>query len=303
MAPILPRMRLKEFLSQLPEVQDVTDDDECPVCLQTYIPTPAPAAPAPGGFQGFFSKFIRQGPEPIEPESAVRLPCRHVIGSRCIKRWLSPEEGHNTCPYCVQQLFTPIEHPHCNHPDWDMLMNLLADYGFVLERNWTWIWRPTETIARITKKDILDYLMLAKSAAATLTERLLAEKTAVHDLRNHHLSAKMLADFDPERPMKADQETIDHVLEMVSYRLTLHLRETALYLYYQQRRAHLPALGRLSREFPFRTLQKHHEDALFKEIDRDGLLDSKIGSLSHREIWNLLRKMGVGLGDVIKQEP
>ena len=294
MAPGLAQMRLREFLSQLPEVQDVTDDDECPVCLQSYVPTNAPTAPAPGMIQGFLSRFVRQGPEPIEREAAVRLPCQHVIGSKCIKLWLS-QKGHNTCPYCVKQLFKPIKNPYCNHSDWDMLMDRLGDYGFILDRSWTWIWRPSEAIAGITKKDILNHLMLAKPAQTTMTEHVLADKNEVDHLRAQHEHAKKLAGFDPERPWTADQETVDYVLECTSLHLTLYLRETVWYLYYQQRRTNLPPLGRISREYPFRTLQEHHEDALFREMERDGLFgefNDRPGSLSPRELWNVWRDMG-----------
>ena len=292
MAPELAEMRISEFLKQLPEVQDVTDDDECPVCLQSYLRTTVPTARVPRMIQGFLSMFGRQEPEPIEPETAVRLPCQHVIGSQCIKRWLSSVEGHTTCPYCVKQLFTPTERPYCNHPDWDMLMNRLDDYGFVLERSWTWTWRASEAIARITKKDILDYLTLAKPAATTLAERILGDKNTVEYLRYELEMARMLAGFDPERTSTADQKTVDHVLLYTSFHLTLYLRETVWYLYYQQRRTNLPPLGRISREYPFRTLQKHHEDALFKEMDRDGVFDNQAGSLSHGEFWNVWRDMG-----------
>ena len=287
-------MKLSEFLSQLPEVQDVTDDDECPVCLQSYLPTTAPTAKVPGMIQGFLSMFGQ-----IEPEYAVRLPCQHVIGSKCIKRWLSSEEGHNTCPYCVKQLFTPTDHPYCNHPDWDMLMDRLGDYGFVLTRSWEWIWRPSEAIARITKKDILDYLTLAKPAGTTMVERALADKNAVDYLRMEHEAAKMLAGFDPEQPWTADQKTVDHVLLHTSLHLTLYLRETAWYLYYEQWRTNFSLLGRISREYPFRTLRKHHEDALFREMERDRVFDDRVGSLSHRELWNVWRDMGWNPMDLV----
>ena len=292
MAPGLTPMRLSDFLSQLPEVQDVTDDDECPVCLQTYLPTTAVAAPAPGMIQGFLSRFLRQEPEPIKPETAVRLPCQHMIGSRCIKHWLS-QEDHHTCPYCVKDLFIPIDHPSCNHPDWNMLMDRLGGYGFVLTRSWRWMRRPSEVTARITKKDILDYLKLAKPAVTTLAEDILGDKNAKERLRYEHEMARMLAGFDPERPSTADQDTVDRILGHTALRLTLYLRETAWYLYYQQRRTNLPPLGRLSREYPFRTLQKQHEDALFREMERDIIFDDRVGCLSHRELWEAWRDMGL----------
>ena len=293
MAPGPAQTKLSEFLSQLPEVHDVTDDEECPVCLQSYSPTTAPTTPAPGMIQGFLSMFVRQERETIEPETAVRLPCHHVMGSNCIKRWLSRGEGRNTCPYCVKQLFLPTEHPHCYHPDWDMLMDRLGDYGFALDRDWKWVWRPSGTMARITEKDILEWSMLAKPFATTFAEILLAEPNPVDALRRHHRAAKALSEFDPEQLWAADEQMVDWVLERVSCRVTRHLRETAWYLYYQQTRGGIPALGRFNSEYPFRTLTKYHEDALFREIERDGVFDNQNGSLSHREVWELLRIMGL----------
>lgn len=37
------------------------------------------------------------------------LPCDHIVGSKCIKKWLSLENsGANTCPLCRRQFFGPI---------------------------------------------------------------------------------------------------------------------------------------------------------------------------------------------------
>ena len=291
MAPGPAQTKLSEFLSQLPEVQDVTDDEECPLCLQSYLPT---TTPAPRMIQGFLSMFLRQEPEPIEPETAVRLPCHHVIGSKCIARWLSAGEDRNTCPYCIKQLFPPTEHPRCDHPDWDMLMDRLSDYGFVIERGWRWVWRPSETMARITEEDILEWSLLAKPFMTTYAEILLAEENPVDAIRRVHLAAKALSEVDPQRLWAANEKMVNWVLERVCNRVARHLRETAWYLRYQQRRAGLPALGRINPEYPFRTLQKHHEDALFKEIERDGVLeDHGNDSLSHRETWEWWRTMGL----------
>ena len=35
-------------------------------------------------------------------ESAVMLPCRHIMGFECLSRWF---EGHNSCPMCRTTLF------------------------------------------------------------------------------------------------------------------------------------------------------------------------------------------------------
>ena len=88
----------KGFLCQLPKVQDLTDDAECPICLEKYLPT-KPAAPGIIG-RLLSTIAIRREPEPIETEHAVRLPCQHVVGRKCISRWISDGEGNQkTCPY------------------------------------------------------------------------------------------------------------------------------------------------------------------------------------------------------------
>lgn len=94
----LPKMMRKDFLAQLPEVHDLTDDDKCPLCLAKYRPS---NPPAPGIMERLASTFIRQNPEPIDTdfEIAVRLPCQHVLGLNCMERWVSPQGGQTTCPY------------------------------------------------------------------------------------------------------------------------------------------------------------------------------------------------------------
>ena len=99
----LPKMMPKDFLTQLPEAHNLTDnnDDKCPVCLAKYRPRNPP--PARGMIERLASTlFVRGNPEAIETEFevAVRLPCQHVLGAKCMKRWVSPiEGGQTTCPY------------------------------------------------------------------------------------------------------------------------------------------------------------------------------------------------------------
>jgi len=39
-------------------------------------------------------------------ERPVRLPCKHIVHTICIAKWLSSNQGHNTCPMCRHTLFT-----------------------------------------------------------------------------------------------------------------------------------------------------------------------------------------------------
>ena len=102
MSIALPEMTPEVFLRQLPKVQDFsTDSDECPVCLEQYRRTRVTAT---GIIDRVLAMVVHRArepePEPIGTEDAVRLPCQHIFGSECIKRWISPAEGdQNTCPY------------------------------------------------------------------------------------------------------------------------------------------------------------------------------------------------------------
>ena len=67
------------FLNQFPDIspQDLEDNTSCAICLEAF----------------------NSG---AEPEPALRLPCAHVLGRRCMTRWL---ESHNSCPMCRHELF------------------------------------------------------------------------------------------------------------------------------------------------------------------------------------------------------
>ena len=66
----------KRFMEQLPvaDGDDFPDETSCGICMESYGSTD-------------------------EPESRARLPCGHLMGRRCIERWL---ETCNTCPMCRQ---------------------------------------------------------------------------------------------------------------------------------------------------------------------------------------------------------
>ena len=76
-APLTPAG--KNFMEQLPvaDENDFPDETSCGICMDSYGSTD-------------------------EPESRARLPCGHLMGRRCIERWL---ETCNTCPLCRHVLF------------------------------------------------------------------------------------------------------------------------------------------------------------------------------------------------------
>ena len=83
----------EEFLRNLPLVgeADLPEGNECDVCQEKYgkvdLHTGARDAP-------------------------VRLPCQHIIGSDCIRKWVSPGEyGKNTCPFCRYVFFALYRDP------------------------------------------------------------------------------------------------------------------------------------------------------------------------------------------------
>ena len=85
------------FLSGLPEIdlEHPLDERKCMICLAVY------------------------GTETEEDgvvETAVRLPCGHDIGARCIRTWLSPDkEARNSCPACRMTFFPAEPRPYLEH--------------------------------------------------------------------------------------------------------------------------------------------------------------------------------------------
>ena len=75
----------EEFLRNLPHVgeADLPEGYECGICQEKYG-----------------NGRVRDAP--------VRLPCQHIIGSDCIRKWVSPDEyGQDTCPFC-RYVFFPL---------------------------------------------------------------------------------------------------------------------------------------------------------------------------------------------------
>lgn len=49
-------------------------------------------------------------------EVAIRLPCQHIVGSRCIATWLDPTgNAANTCPVCRHVFFPAQPRPYLEH--------------------------------------------------------------------------------------------------------------------------------------------------------------------------------------------
>ena len=49
-------------------------------------------------------------------EIAVRLPCGHDVGARCIWTWLCPDkEARNSCPACRMAFFPAQPRPYLEH--------------------------------------------------------------------------------------------------------------------------------------------------------------------------------------------
>ena len=69
----------KRFVEQLPvaDENEYSDETSCGICMEDYGSTD-------------------------DPESLARLPCGHLLGRRCIGRWL---ETCNTCPLCRRVLY------------------------------------------------------------------------------------------------------------------------------------------------------------------------------------------------------
>ena len=69
------------FLNQLPDIGlgDIPNVTSCNICMESFGSTEDP-----------------------ESESPVQIPCGHVMGRKCISRWL---ETSNSCPMCRHVLF------------------------------------------------------------------------------------------------------------------------------------------------------------------------------------------------------
>ncbi|KAF2811727.1 uncharacterized protein BDZ99DRAFT_475245 [Mytilinidion resinicola] len=97
--PALPSKT--HFLAHMLQPSLLTDPfrgPNCPICHEEYtadIPNIAPDEPP------------EQAPRP-RPHNAVRiLPCNHIFGEPCLRRWLDSEARPNRCMFCRVELFEP----------------------------------------------------------------------------------------------------------------------------------------------------------------------------------------------------
>lgn len=74
--------RVAAFFHGLPQVPISTEHEKCSICLEQY--------PHP--------KACSIAVKAMNLERPVKLPCGHVFGDKCLKRWLGG--GHDDCPLC-----------------------------------------------------------------------------------------------------------------------------------------------------------------------------------------------------------
>ncbi|CAF9922814.1 MAG: Ubiquitin-protein ligase [Heterodermia speciosa] len=93
----MPQPRVFErWFNALPTIDPETlhkEDQNCVICLLSYS-SPSPAS-------------LQQNENPAS-ENPIRLPCGHVIGQECLRKWLSPAPAggnSNKCPLCRHHLF------------------------------------------------------------------------------------------------------------------------------------------------------------------------------------------------------
>lgn len=199
----------------------------------------------------------------IDSESSefpVTLPCLHVVGFRCLRTWLAPEEErNNTCPICRQRFFDlPPERessPESElsplvgddiHPDWDALVDFMLSHGFYLTaRGWRWHGSLLRVADDATRRD-----------------------TAVSILRDQY------PDFDNSKYYEYSRHPIDDVVSrkalvgQASALLTRRAREAALYIQLQHLGSVLPELSR-----PLNGLNEEEAEYLFLELQDLGAFD------------------------------
>ena len=90
--PRIPTTRIETFLNSLPAVS-LTDlpegSQDCPICVEPFQDTRGTEMP-------------------------VQLPCKHIIGKNCLRKWLNSSVlnlKNNTCPFCRAVLLDQYRPP------------------------------------------------------------------------------------------------------------------------------------------------------------------------------------------------
>lgn len=135
------------------------------------------------------------------------------------------------------------------------MIAILGGYGFTMDPNGTWLWNQIQGAGALSSKDILESRAIAKKNVATL-ENL----------------------FGP------DKDKMTTIQRIAASRLTVHLRLTVVYLQVQE---FLPPLQEVNLRYPFVTLEKHQEDALFDQVK------SRKGGDYDRKVWDSHKRLGL----------
>ena len=124
--------------------------------------------------------------ESTAAEEAVRLPCGHVFGSRCIKLWLCPKESNqNSCPCCRCELFAlpqteekvddqvgwedePAWRFRQWREEWDVVLGTLSTQGNTrLEAQWLQWQSDWNTAATQLEQDSMEAAAAARDMLRT----------------------------------------------------------------------------------------------------------------------------------------
>ena len=242
-----------EFLSQLPVIEKETlhDDTECTICFTEF------------GTSVNGSSI----------EYPLQLPCTHIMGSECIRTWLSSsKEGKKTCPHCRRVLFIrpKLERGflrNSTHRDVDLLILLLRLWGYVMRE---------DGLEWINRDDLLEREIKLLRMRAYLD-------ATVPGFKGSATRRSMLTDFSYLHSQPDGRAAAI---------MTTPLRESALYLQLQSRGASLPPIPT-----PLNGLTKDQKEALFEKINRLGAFDTypdfnKSPESSNKMMWKLLRRKG-----------
>ena len=240
----------ENFLKQLPAVprDSLPRGSDCPICLSEY-PTTGDDYP-------------------------VQLPCKHTVGKKCIKKWLSPEGSRaNHCPLCRREFFAPLRKDHVNEDDIDENYTDEDDMDI----------SPGEHVD-VNDMDNLNMLM-----------------TIAESPEMRRLAQVMLGNL-------SFRESSFHLR---SAQRTTYSRERALYLQLQREGARLPPLpgnipGISVGDGLLSTIHHQnsgeHEEAFFQELQRMGAFNDPVGSrrrltddrrLANCTLFHVYRNLGL----------